>query len=208
METATNPKTGKIGTKAAAAAAISYNLADGLDIVCQAHKTTENCWEIECHVRGELRATATVFGGKGVTNVICRHLRNALTSRLMHKRKVNENRRARKAAAAPAEPGRVLPDAAPSASTPAANAAAMREALVRVRGWLERMNKERLDAFAESQITPAYAVNKQAKTIIEDNEYHIGQIDAALSEPGRVLPDAAPSASTSAPAPATEGGAL
>ena len=71
------------------------------------------------------------------------------------------------------------------------NNAAMREALVRVRGWLERMNKERLDAFAESQITPAYAVNSQAKTIIEDNEYHIGQIDAALAAPSAPVGNAA-----------------
>lgn len=146
MENATKPKTGKVGTTANAAAVISYNLANSLDIVCQAHKITENCWEIECHVRGELSATATVFGGKGVTNVICRHLRNALTYRLMHKRKVNENRRARKAAAAPAEPGRVLPDAAPSASTPAADGAAMREALEKV---IEITNRE-WNAFRET----------------------------------------------------------
>ena len=65
------------------------------------------------------------------------------------------------------------------------NVSIMREALERVREWLKRMNKERLAAFAESQVTPAYAVNRQAKTIIEDNEYHIGQLDSALAAPAR-----------------------
>lgn len=65
------------------------------------------------------------------------------------------------------------------------NAAKLREALERVLCWLKRMNAEPLDALAVSEFTPSYAVNRTAKSIIEDNDYHISQITAALVEPPR-----------------------
>jgi hypothetical protein len=65
------------------------------------------------------------------------------------------------------------------------NAAKLREALERVLCWLKRMNAEPLDTLAVSEFTPSYAVNRTAKSIIEDNDYHISQITAALSAPPR-----------------------
>lgn len=66
-------------------------------------------------------------------------------------------------------------DAAPG------NIAAMREALVRVRDWLKRMNAGALQALAVSQITPAGAVNRSASGLIEDNDFYISVCDAALA---------------------------
>lgn len=65
------------------------------------------------------------------------------------------------------------------------NAAAMREALVRVRDWLKRMNTGALQALAVSQITPAGAVNRSASGLIEDNDFYISVCDAALAAPPR-----------------------
>ena len=63
--------------------------------------------------------------------------------------------------------------------------AKMREALIRVLSWLKRMNKEPLDTLAVSVLTPSYAVNRTAKSIIEDNNYHISQLTATLAAPPR-----------------------
>jgi hypothetical protein len=74
--------------------------------------------------------------------------------------------------------------------------AKLREALERVLCWLKRMNAEPLNTLAVSELTPSYAVNKTAKSIIEDNDYHISQLTAALDAPPRncdrfaTLPDA------------------
>jgi hypothetical protein len=65
------------------------------------------------------------------------------------------------------------------------NSAALREALVRVLDWLKRMNAQPLNTLAVSELTPSYAVNRTAKSIIEDNDYHISQLTAALSAPPR-----------------------
>lgn len=65
------------------------------------------------------------------------------------------------------------------------NAAELREALVRVLDWLKRMNAQPLNTLAVSELTPSYAVNRTAKSIIEDNDYHISQLTAALSTPPR-----------------------
>lgn len=65
------------------------------------------------------------------------------------------------------------------------NFAALREALIRVLRWLKRMNAEPLNTLAVSELTPSYAVNRTAKSIIEDNDYHISQLTDALSAPPR-----------------------
>ena len=65
------------------------------------------------------------------------------------------------------------------------NRAALREALVRVLDWLKRMNAQPLNTLAVSELTPSYAVNRTAKSIIEDNDYHISQLTAALAAPPR-----------------------
>ena len=81
-------------------------------------------------------------------------------------------------------------------SSAVGDAAKLREALERVLCWLKRMNAEPLNTLAVSELTPSYAVNKTAKSIIEDNDYHISQLTAALSAPPRncdrfaTLPDA------------------
>ncbi len=71
------------------------------------------------------------------------------------------------------------------ANMPIGNSAALREALVRVQDWLKRMNAEPLNTLAVSELTPSYAVNRTAKSIIEDNDYHISQLTAALAAPPR-----------------------
>jgi len=63
--------------------------------------------------------------------------------------------------------------------------AKLRAALVRVLDWLKRMNAEPLNTLAVSELTPSYAVNRTAKSIIEDNDYHISQLTAALAAPPR-----------------------
>ena len=65
------------------------------------------------------------------------------------------------------------------------NAAKLREALIRVLRWLKRMNAEPLNTLAVSELTPSYAVNRAAKSMIEDNDYHISQLTAALAAPPR-----------------------
>lgn len=65
------------------------------------------------------------------------------------------------------------------------NFAALREALICVLRWLKRMNAEPLNTLAVSELTPSYAVNRTAKSIIEDNNYHISQLAAALVTPPR-----------------------
>lgn len=61
----------------------------------------------------------------------------------------------------------------------------LRAACEHVLSWLKRMNLSRLDALAESTITPAFAVNSAAKAIIEDNKYHISCLEQALATPPR-----------------------
>ena len=63
--------------------------------------------------------------------------------------------------------------------------AKMREALERVLCWLKRMNAQPLNTLAVSELTPSYAVHRTAKSIIEDNDYHISQLTAALAAPPR-----------------------
>lgn len=66
------------------------------------------------------------------------------------------------------------------------NGLKMRKALESVRGWMVRANKEELDALATSQcIVTAKSVNNCAKSVIDGNEFHIQEIDAALAESPR-----------------------
>ena len=65
------------------------------------------------------------------------------------------------------------------------DAAKLREALERVLCWLKRMNAQPLNALAISELTPSHAVNRTARSIIEDNDYHISQLTAALAAPPR-----------------------
>jgi len=65
------------------------------------------------------------------------------------------------------------------------DAAKLREALERVLCWLKRMNAQPLNTLAISELTPSHAVNRTAKSIIEDNDYHISRLTAALAAPPR-----------------------
>lgn len=96
-----------VGNVGNATALMSWNFTDGLAIESKAFKVGERCWRVETRARGELRAVATVFGGKGLAKVVCKHLRNALTARVKRLKKIHANYRANKATAALAAPGRV-----------------------------------------------------------------------------------------------------
>ena len=63
--------------------------------------------------------------------------------------------------------------------------AKLREVAECVLCWLKRMNAQPLHTLAISELTPSYAVNRTAKAIIEDNDYHISQLTAALAAPPR-----------------------